>query len=202
MSLDALYKCRSIWSRVGGAMLLTGALGLGGCSGSQQEEEQLEATEENAEEGAAAAGAEAAEGAEETASAEVTEGADASDAGADDTAAIEGDGTSEAEAVEQLTDTASTPVESVPAPSMAPSGSGIDPSRVVRFVKLDEAGIHGGPQDSAELVGKLLKGDRVLIVEENGWGRIADGMFIKLDALANRAVPRHRQPAVWYAPAH
>lgn len=97
--------------------------------------------------------------------------------------------------------TAKAEAVATPQPASAPAGDvAVDPTRVVRFVNVEEATIHGSAQDGGESVGKLLKGDRVLVVEQNGWGRIADGMFIKLDGLSKKAVPRHVQPAVWTPP--
>ena len=76
------------------------------------------------------------------------------------------------------------------------------PGRVVRYVSMKEAAIHASPSDQAAMVGNLPRGERVMVVEENGWGRIADGMFVKLEALSTKAVPRNRKPATWNKPAH
>jgi hypothetical protein len=74
--------------------------------------------------------------------------------------------------------------------------------RVVRFVSVKEAVLNSGPSDNAPKVGVLPKGERVMVVEENGWGRVADDMFVKLNALSNKAVPRNREKASWSKPAH
>ena len=74
--------------------------------------------------------------------------------------------------------------------------------RVVRYVSMKQAVIHASPSDQAAKVGNLPRGERIMVVEENGWGRITDGMFVKLDALSTKAVPRNRKPATWNKPAH
>lgn len=89
-----------------------------------------------------------------------------------------------------------------PAPPAAPSNATVDKNRVVRFVSGDQATIASEPKDGAAVVGKLVKGDRVLVVEQNGWGKIGDGMFVNLKSLSHKGVPAERQPAQWTPPAH
>ncbi len=93
------------------------------------------------------------------------------------------------------------PVAEVAAPAASTTGS-VDKNRVVRYVTIDEVVIRGQPNDTAEQVGKLQKGDMILVVEENGWCKISDTMFIKADALTAKAVARKRTPASWQKPAH
>ena len=88
-----------------------------------------------------------------------------------------------------------------PAPTPAPTAT-VEKNRVVRFVSAEEAAITVEPKDGAATVGKLVKGDKVMVVEQNGWGRITDNKFVKLDHLSNKGVAHDRQPAVWQAPAH
>ncbi len=89
--------------------------------------------------------------------------------------------------------------QATPAPA---TNATVDKSRVVRFVAGDHVTIASEPKDGAAVVGKLVKGDRVLIVEQNGWGKIADGMFVNLKHLSHKGVPAERQPAQWTPPAH
>lgn len=143
-----------------------------GCSGSQQEEEKMEPTEEKEEEPKEEEKPEA-----------------------------------EPEAVEEVqeeaavTEPAPEPVAAIPAPVSNPN-SAADKNRVVRYVNSDEAQVHGQPDDKAQAVGTLKKGDMILVIENGGWGKISDTMFIKLDTLSKKAVPRNRTPAVWGKPAH
>jgi hypothetical protein len=110
-----------------------------------------------------------------------------------------------AEAVEETTEEAAAtadpkPVAEVSTPS-ATTGS-VDKNRVVRYVNADEGIIRGQPNDTAEQVGRLQKGDMILVVEENGWCKISENMFIKADVLTSKAVARKRVPATWNKPAH
>jgi hypothetical protein len=83
----------------------------------------------------------------------------------------------------------------------APTGS-VDKNRVVRYVIADEGVIRSQPNDTAEQVGKLQKGDMILVIEENGWCKISDTLFIKADSVSPKAVARKRAPAAWTKPAH
>ena len=86
--------------------------------------------------------------------------------------------------------------------AVAAAPTTVEPTRVVRYVKADSAALRSGPSDQAQALGQLVKGDRVLVVEENGWGRISDGLYIRLDDVSKKAVAAERQPAQWTAPAH
>ena len=96
------------------------------------------------------------------------------------------------------------PVAEVPAPAAAaPASTGsVDKNRVVRYVSTDEGIIRSQPNDTAEQVGRLQKGDMILVVEENGWCKISESMFIKSNTVTPKAVARKRTPASWQKPAH
>jgi hypothetical protein len=90
-----------------------------------------------------------------------------------------------------------------PAPEpAAPTGGEADTARVVRYITEDDTPIMGTASDSGQAVGKLNKGDRVMVIEDGGWGRISDNMFIKADRLSAKAVARNRHPAVWNPPSN
>jgi hypothetical protein len=72
---------------------------------------------------------------------------------------------------------------------------------VVRYVSSKEAVLRAAPSDKAAKVGVLPKGERVMVVEENGWGRVSDDMYIKLNTLSPKAIPRKREKASWSKPA-
>ena len=99
---------------------------------------------------------------------------------------------------------AQTVHQTAPAASAAPAATAAstDGNRVIRFVSVAAAKLHNQPRDGAETIGSLLKGQAVLVVEDNGWGRISDGAFIRLDQVSAKAVSPDRQPAVWHAPSH
>ncbi len=107
------------------------------------------------------------------------------------------------ETAEEAEEPATAPVAEVatPAASSVATGS-VDKNRVVRYVSVDEGVIRGQPNDTAEQVGKLQKGDMILVVEENGWCKISDSMYIKGDSVTPKAVARKRTPAAWTKPAH
>ena len=104
--------------------------------------------------------------------------------------------TTETAAVTEPTQTAPQP-----APTASPAPTDGRP-RVVRYVSSKEAVLRAAPSDTAAKVGVLPKGERIMIVEENGWGRVADDIFVKLNALSPKAVPRKREKANWSKPAH
>ena len=75
-------------------------------------------------------------------------------------------------------------------------------SRVVRHVKVKLAQLRAAPSATAKSVGRLVRGDRILVDVEKGWGRIGDGIYIKLSDTASRPVAVKRQRAEWTPPAH
>lgn len=92
------------------------------------------------------------------------------------------------------------PVAAPAAPSAAPAdtgGIGPQPNRFVRYVKVASATVHAEPNEGSASVVTLSKGDHILVSEENGWGKIADGRYIKLSDLSNKGVPRDRTPVSW-----
>lgn len=169
MRTDALKRKLSVAAMAVGLISVLGT----GCSGSQQEEEKLEATP--AEEAAPAAPAEAEAEATETEEVEAT-----------------GDEAAVAVPATNVTEVPTTPAVN----------STVDKNRVVRYVNSGEVVVRGQPNDKSEAVGKLSKGDMILVIEGDGWGKISENMFIRLDSLSKKAVPRDRTPAVWGKPAH
>ncbi|MCX6104507.1 MAG: hypothetical protein NTY08_01575 [Proteobacteria bacterium] len=75
-------------------------------------------------------------------------------------------------------------------------------SRVVRHVKVKLAQLRAEPSASAKSVGRLVRGDRILVDLEKGWGRIGDGIYIKLSDTAAKPVAAKRRPSEWMPPAH
>lgn len=154
------------------------AFGMTGCSGGQEDDEKLAVSDEEA----------AAQGSAE--------------ASANGEAAAEDEADAEpAEAVAQ-----DIPADDVPTPdagaTMAQGGGSADAGRVVRYVNASPSPLFNAASSSAGNVGQLVKGDRVMVVIEGGFGRIADGMFIQTDHLSAKPVARERKDAVWHTPAH
>ena len=75
-------------------------------------------------------------------------------------------------------------------------------TRVVRHVKVQQAQLRAAPSATAKSVGRLVRGDHVLVDVEKDWGRIGDGLYIRLSDTADKPVAVKRQRAVWTPPAH
>jgi hypothetical protein len=70
--------------------------------------------------------------------------------------------------------------------------------RVLRFVAKEDAKVFSAPQASANVLGRLDRGERVFVViEAGGWGRVAGDRFVKLADLSTIGVARQRQKAAW-----
>jgi hypothetical protein len=165
------------------------AFAMTGCSGSQQEDEKLEVEGEEGAEAQAEGSAEATDNADGEATAEDGGDAEPTEPVAQDTPAED-----------PTPDTAASP--STSAGGYAATGGGTEAGRVVRYVNAAQAPLFGAANATAASVGQLLKGDRVMVVIEGSYARIADGMFIKVDHLSAKPVARERKDAVWKAPAH
>ena len=73
--------------------------------------------------------------------------------------------------------------------------------RVVRYAKANGVSVFAKASDDAPTIGTLSQGDLVMVVEENGWGRISESKFVRLAELTNKAVARSKPaPAAWQAP--
>jgi len=101
---------------------------------------------------------------------------------------------------------AAAPAAQDPAPAAqaaaptAPAAAGS--SRVVRYIQADQTNLYAAANDGAPVTRSVDQGDILMVVEENGWGRITDNLFVKLDSVASRAVPRSFTIPEWQAPAH
>ncbi|MEN9836331.1 MAG: hypothetical protein RL011_2524 [Pseudomonadota bacterium] len=180
-------------------LLLILGLTVGGsaaCSSSKPDEEGLVPSTEADAEGA---GAPSAEG-----DVQATASAESKDTAAQATAeapTAEAASPSEGSAAAAPTEGPSMAPASAAPQSMAvtsPGGQG----RVVRHVKVKQATLRSGPSAKAESVGQLTRGERIIVDVENGWGRIADGLYIKLSDTAPKPVAVKRQRAEWMPPAH
>jgi hypothetical protein len=181
----------------------------GACSSDQQETEEpinnAQENQENSNQGEAEGGNASENAIAGSAEAEGNSNSTAADAStADASAAAEPPPSPEP---------APPPVPEAPAPTATPttmaatppagtSGAAGDdiapqPNRFVRYVQVASAVVRSEPNDGAATVVTLAKGDHILVSEENGWGKIASGKFIKLSELSHKAVPRDRIAAAW-----
>ncbi len=146
---------------------------------------------------AAAADGEVGEAAAEAPAAEATAEAPAAEAApANDTVAA-----SEPAAPAAAPAAAAPPAPAAAAQPVAASG-GAGPGRVVRYIQADQTVLHAAASDAAPVALQLTQGDILMVVEENGWGRVTDQLFVKLDAVSARAVPRTFAKPEWLPPAH
>ena len=95
---------------------------------------------------------------------------------------------------------AAAPAAQAAAPAAAPAAAGS--SRVVRYIQADQTSLYAAANEQAPVTRSLDQGDILMVVEENGWGRVTDDLFVKLDSVASRAVPRSFAIPEWQAPAH
>ncbi len=172
-------------------LLLILGLTVGGsvaCSGSKSDEEGLVPSTEADAEGA---GAPEPQG-------------DAKEAAESESKA--GDSAAETAGVANPGDAEAAPA-AAPAPAPAPASNMAatpPPSsgRVVRHVKVKQATLRSAPSVKSDAVGQLARGERIIVEVDNGWGRIADGLYIKLSDTAPKPVAAKRQRAEWMPPAH
>jgi len=79
----------------------------------------------------------------------------------------------------------------------APSGTVMDTSRRVLYVKVETAVIREQPDAKAKIVGKARRGDHFLVSIEGDWAKTNDDKFISMKVLSERAVGREKKPANW-----
>jgi hypothetical protein len=83
-----------------------------------------------------------------------------------------------------------------PPPASAGGGAGAPvPGGRVRYIKSSGTQVMSGPGGSP--VRTLDQGDHPVTWEENGWLRIADGMYVPMDAVSDAGVPRTTGPRAW-----
>ena len=94
------------------------------------------------------------------------------------------------------------PAESVAAPaaSGAPgesSASMASSARRVMYVKSNGVAMREKAEPNAKVVGKLGKGDHILVTIEGEWARTDDGKFISMKSLSEKGIGRAKKDASW-----
>ena len=89
-----------------------------------------------------------------------------------------------------------------PAAKVAPvpsSGAGqvMNTSRRVMYVKVNGAVMRERAEPKAKVVGKLEKGDHLLVSIEGDWAKTDDGKFISVKVLSEKGVGRVKKGATW-----
>ena len=94
------------------------------------------------------------------------------------------------------------PAESVAAP--AASGASVESSasmassaRRVMYVKSNGVAMREKAEPKAKVVGKLGKGDHILVTIEGEWARTDDGKFISMKSLSEKGIGRVKKDASW-----
>ena len=82
------------------------------------------------------------------------------------------------------------------APAAAPAATG-DGSRVVRFITANGTAVRGQADAAASQIASLNQGDAVMVSIMGGWGMIANGRYVQIDNLSEKAVPRAPAANSW-----
>ena len=95
----------------------------------------------------------------------------------------------------------SVPMAAPSAPSPAGSGSGAAASasagRRVMYVKTDNTPMREAADAKGKVVGKLNKGDHILVTIDGAWSRTDDGKFIATKSLSEKGIGRGKADATW-----
>ncbi len=81
-----------------------------------------------------------------------------------------------------------------PAPTEAVTGNG---EAVVKYVKAKSCPVLDAP--NGKEVGKLTKGEHLLVWSEGEWSKTSAGQFVATKHLTTKGVARDRSPATWNA---
>ena len=85
-----------------------------------------------------------------------------------------------------------------PAAVAAPvPGPLMNTSRRVMYVKVDGAVLRENAEPKAKVVGKLEKGDHLLVTVEGDWARTDDGKFVSTKVLSDKGIGRGKKDAAW-----
>lgn len=77
------------------------------------------------------------------------------------------------------------------------SGSLMNTSRRVMYVKVDSAVLRGQPEAKAKVVGTASRGDHFLVSVEGDWAKTEDGRYISMKVLSEKGVGRAKKSADW-----
>lgn len=88
--------------------------------------------------------------------------------------------------------------EDTAAPAAAGTYSG-SVSRRVMYVKFDGVAMREAADGKSKIVGKLNKGDHLLVNIEGDWSRTDDGKFVKTKSLSEKGIGRGKKDASWSA---
>jgi hypothetical protein len=82
-------------------------------------------------------------------------------------------------------------------PAAGASDASMNSSHRVMYVKASGAKLFDKASKDASVVGKLKKGDHLLVTIEGDWARTEQGQFVPLNSLSQKGVGRPKTPAHW-----
>lgn len=82
-------------------------------------------------------------------------------------------------------------------PELQGSGTMMNTSRRVLYVKVDTAVLREQADTKAKIVGKANRGDHFLVSIEGDWAKTEDGKYISMKVLSERGVGRQKKLADW-----
>ncbi len=86
----------------------------------------------------------------------------------------------------------------VPAqPEAQSSGTVMNTSKRVLYVKVDTAVLREQADAKAKVVGKANRGDHFLVSVEGDWAKTEDGKYISMKVLSERGIGRQKKSADW-----
>jgi hypothetical protein len=77
------------------------------------------------------------------------------------------------------------------------SGSPMNTSRRVMYVKVDSAVLREQPEAKAKVVGTASQGDHFLVSVDGDWAKTEDGRYISMKVLSEKGVGRAKKSAEW-----
>lgn len=91
----------------------------------------------------------------------------------------------------------SSAVTTSESPTPTPTVGSFNTSRRVMYVKVDGAVMREKPEPKAAVVGKLNKGDHMLVSMEGDWAKTVDGKYISVKVLSEKGIGRAKKDAAW-----
>lgn len=80
------------------------------------------------------------------------------------------------------------------------SGTMINTSKRVLYVKVEKAVLREQPTATSKVIGKATRGEHFLVTIEGDWAKTEDGKYISMKVLSERGVGRQKKSADWGQP--
>ena len=82
-------------------------------------------------------------------------------------------------------------------PAVQPAQISDPTGRSVWYVRANATPVHSQPNTSADSIGKLNRGDNVLIKVDGDWGELSPGRWVQIEGLSRKPVGRNRNSKAW-----